>query len=197
MANLSKASFFDCGKNPPRKSQSFVVDGERRIEHIPNGMVERWVKTSGSVVFQQLVQPGQLMTDAAVDAKRGEIRRRRPHDHESYASDFEWKWIEWHRCPLHTGTLSASSFPDDLRRPCPDNFKPKDRLSPCPHVAKVVALRLEEHDRRQKLLHAGALAKEQAAAAIEQRKLDQQQELNAALLELAKAGMAAKGKGRE
>jgi hypothetical protein len=201
--NHSKASFFDAGKNPPR-TRKIAVKGERRIEHIPNGAVERWVNSAGNVCFQQLLQPGAIPSQEAIDAKRGGIRRRKPADADLAQSEDEWKWIEWHFCPMRTGAISAMYFPDELRAPCPEGGKFTNQrtgapsyttdLHACPHVEHVIATRQKAHGKRQEQLHAVAMAKlnaeaaEKAAAiAREERAMAQQEQANAAMIKIAES----------
>ena len=198
MANLSKATFFDAGKNKPR-TRAIVVDGERRMEHIPNGAVERWVNSAGNVCFQQLLQPGAIPSVETIDARRGSIRRRKPVGAELMESENEWRWIEWHKCPLRTGVLTSSYFPEGMREACPDGVKITTALKACPHVEHTIAKRQEANRVAQGKLHEAATLKRLAeeaekAAANEraERALAQQAEANAAMIAIAKSlGQAA------
>lgn len=176
MGNLSKASFFDAGANPPRK-RVINVDGTRREERLPNGLVERWVDKQGNVVFQQLVASGLPVTVEAVDRARSEIRRR------------DGNWIEHHRCPLSQGTLEPDAFPTELQKICGKDTYGVDR--PCVHVKHVVGERQAEQHERRRVRDASLNAEKLAKEARENQAIAAQNELNANIAKLIGAAAVA------
>lgn len=151
MKNLSKPNFFDAGSNPPR-TRVVEVNGVRRVEKIPNGMVELWVNGSGSSVWQQIIPPGMPKTQRAIDERRGDILRR------------PGRWFRRHTCPLEAGELKLDDFPEKLQRPCRNHSK-----GVCPHAKHAIEARRAEHaeatKRRHQAMRRKETAREEAAAA--------------------------------
>lgn len=184
MANLSKAYFFDAGKNPPR-TRVIEIAGERRLEKIPNGRVERWVNSHGAVVFVQMLQPGEIPRQEAVDRRRNERRRARPAGREHQLKlPHETGWIEWSRCPLTQGTMPAHAFPRALQSPCSQDFKPTGNTA-CPHVEHVIKDRLKTYQAEQDIKLAGVKARADA----ERRAQEAQLQLNANIARIVEAAL--------
>ena len=178
MSNLSKSSFFDAGKNPPRK-RTVRVNGERRVERIPNGKAELWVDSNGNVRWHQIVKPGQPPSLDAEAARRAELRRAGR--------------IELSRCPLERGgALSRHDFPAEMRTECSDH-----RKGACPHVRFIIAERRGAYAHLQTTKLAAARRRETEEREREDRKIAAQEELNANISRLADlvAGRAAPASG--
>lgn len=177
MGNLSKANFFDAGVNPPRTRVHVSHDGTRRVEKLPNGLVERWVDAQGNIVWQQIVPSGVPATLEGMDARRAEIRRR------------PGKWLEFHKCPLTTGALGPDDFPEGtLQRICRPESYGTDK--PCVHVQRIVGERQELQHEKRATRDAALNAEKLAREARELEQLQSQRELNANLAKIVNAAAA-------
>jgi hypothetical protein len=184
VGDISKSVIFDAAKNRPRQWTT-KVGVERRTEKAPNGLVERWVDGQGNVVFAQLLQPAALRRDPShVDSVKAKLQRK--------------GWIPHGRCPITTGALLITDFPDgELRSVCDPSSYGSNR--PCKHVLHVIEERQATQAAKMKQLEDQFFAEKRAREAVEAKKLEATERLNERLAQVVEAAMtnqqpAAKGK---
>lgn len=182
MSNLSKASFFDAGANPPFRKVITVRDGRRVEERMPAGVVkELWVDKAGNECTIVMVERGRPSTRQAIDARRAEMRSR--------------GFIEHHRCPLTQGTMSGSEFAGALRAPCAEGSY--GSLNPCAHVKHVIAERVAAQHAKRAARDAVLNAEQIAREAAETKRANQLERQTEAVLEMAKTVAAGQAAGKK
>lgn len=158
MASLSKGYAYDAGKRDPKVPRTVFVNGERRAEKFPSGIVERFVSLQGNVVQCQLLSPGLARSPDMIAKARAQLHRAKNADGSVHG------FVEHDKCPLrHAAHLRSpeaeeefAEMPMDLKRPCPEDptivtrgKKGRVYSDPCPHIQWLIQSRREREEARR------------------------------------------------